>query len=217
MQRTAFASAALVMLAWWCASGLTQGFQVWTAEGARRLEVAQSPAATPMAWLLGDGLSGESLYSVLARPGRVTIVSFIYTRCPTVCLALGSSFAQLQAAIADGAGAQAGKEDIQLLSISFDPAHDDASQLSRYAALWRADARHWRLATVPDPDALRRLLKAWQVLVIDNGQGGYDHNAALLVVDQHGRLVRIFNEDDGATALAFARGLQQASRPRALV
>ncbi|MDH4392611.1 MAG: SCO family protein [Aquabacterium sp.] len=217
MRCTTFASAALVLLAWCCAAWLTQGFQVWTAEGARRLEVAQSPAATPTAWLLGDGLSGQTLHSVLARPGRVTIVSFIYTRCPTVCLALGSSFAQLQAAVSSGSGAPPGSEDIQLLSISFDPAHDDASQLRRYAALWRADARHWRLATVPDAGALQRLLKAWQVLVIDDGQGGYDHNAALLVVDQHGRLVRIFDDDDSATALAFARALHQASRPQALM
>ena len=209
MQRTAFASAALVMLAWWCASGLTQGFQVWTAEGARRLEVAQSPAATPMAWLLGDGLSGESLYSVLARPGRVTIVSFIYTRCPSVCKALGSSFQQLQAAVS----APALHSGIQLLSISFDPAHDDMAQLHRYATLWRADPRHWHVAAVPDAAQLQALLKAWQVVVIPDGLGGYEHNAALLVVDAGGRLVRIFDDSDSGAALAFASSLLQAAHP----
>jgi protein SCO1 len=57
---------------------------------------------------------------------------------------------------------------------------------------------------------LQRLLAAWQVVVIDDGRGGYDHNAALLVIDQRGRLVRIFDDNDVAGALDFARALQRA-------
>ena len=100
-----------------------------------------------------------------------------------------------------------------LLSISFDPAHDDTEQLGRYAATWRANPRYWRIATVPDSVQLQRLLQAWQVVVISDALGGFEHNAALLVIDQHGRLVRIFDDTDSATALAFARALQQATPP----
>jgi protein SCO1 len=213
MGRTTLASAALASIAWLCASWLTQGFQVWTAEGARRLDVAQAPVTAPNALLLGASMTGLSLQSALAQPGRVTIASFIYTRCASVCLAMGSSFQQLQQAIAASSSTAGAYEGIQLLSISFDPAHDDAGQLNRYAALWHADERHWRMTTVPDTVQLQRLLSAWQVVVIADGLGGYEHNAALLVIDEHGRLVRIFDEADGATALAFARALQQSSRP----
>jgi protein SCO1 len=216
--RTTLASAALASIAWLCASALTQGFQVWTAEGARRLDVAQAPVAAPEALLRGAGMTTDtSLHAALARPGRVTIASFIYTRCATVCLAMGSSFQQLQQVIAAPSSTAGAYEGIQLLSISFDPSHDDADQLSRYAALWRADERYWRMTTVPDTAQLQRLLKAWQVVVIDDGLGGYEHNAALLVIDEHGRLVRIFDESEGATALAFARMLQRSSRPGSLV
>ncbi len=217
MGRTTLASAALASIAWLCASWLTQGFQVWTAEGARRLDVAQAPVAAPEALLRGAGTTGLSLRAALAQPGRITIASFIYTRCATVCLAMGSSFQQLQQVIAAPSSAAGACEGIQLLSISFDPSHDDAEQLSRYAALWHADERCWRMTTVPDTAQLQRLLKAWQVVVIDDGLGGYEHNAALLVIDEHGRLVRIFDESDGATALAFARMLQRSSRPGSLV
>jgi protein SCO1 len=213
MGRTTLASAALASIAWLCASWLTQGFQVWTAEGARRLDVAQAPVTAPNALLLGAGMTGLNLHSALAQPGRVTIASFIYTRCASVCLAMGSSFQQLQQVIAASSSTAGAYEGIQLLSISFDPAHDDAGQLNRYAALWHADERHWRMTTVPDTVQLQRLLSAWQVVVIADGLGGYEHNAALLVIDEHGRLVRIFDEADGATALAFARALQQSSRP----
>ena len=149
----------------------------------------------------------------MGSPGRVTIASFIYTRCPGVCKTLGSSFQQMQAAVsaptspgADGVA----NGNVGLLSISFDPANDGIEQLSNYATLWRVDERYWRLATVPDAAELRRLLKAWQVVVIPDGRGGFEHNAALLVIDETGRLVRIFDDTDGETALAFARSLPQA-------
>ena len=219
MLHTVLASAAIAVLGGLSASWLTGGFEVWTAEGARRLAVINAPVAAPPATLLGAGLTGQSLQSLLASPGRVTLASFIYTRCPSVCVALGSSFQQLQAALAaqaldrNNGNASVAPHPIHLLSISFDPAHDDTEQLGRYAATWRANPRYWRIATVPDSVQLQRLLQAWQVVVISDALGGFEHNAALLVIDQHGRLVRIFDDTDSATALAFARALQQATPP----
>jgi protein SCO1 len=198
MWRTTLACASLCVAAWLGASTLTEGFDVWTAEGARRLQVANAPVSAPHAVLAGNGLAGQTLHEVLTRPGRVTIASFIYTRCPSVCQTLGSNLQQLQAAL---------DPDIQLLSISFDPAHDDDEQLRRHAALWHADPRQWRMATVPDAGQLQRLLDVWQVVVIDDGRGGYEHNAALLVIDRRGRLVRIFDDTDTHGALASARAL----------
>jgi protein SCO1 len=197
MWRTSLACVAQVSTAWFCASSLTEGFDVWTAEDARRLQVQSAPVAAPHAVLAGSAMN---LHDVLAR--RVTIASFIYTRCASVCLAVGSTFQQLQQTL-DAQQAQ----DIRLLSISFDPAHDSADQLAHYAAQWLADPRHWQIVTVSDADQLQRLLAAWQVVVIDDGRGGYEHNAALLVIDPQGRLVRIFDEADSAAALAFARSL----------
>ena len=201
MWRTSLACAALASTAWLCASSLTEGFEVWTTEGARRLQVAKAPVAAPHAVLVGAGLDGMTLHNVLTQPQRVTVASFMYTRCPSVCLTLGSNLQQLQAVPGS---------DLQLLSISFDPTHDGTEQLRRHAELWRADARYWRMASVPDAAQLQRLLEAWQVVVIDDGRGGYEHNAALLVIDRHGRLVRIFDAADVAGALDFARALQPA-------
>ena len=218
MLRTAMTSLTIAVLGALSASWLTEGFEVWTAEGARRRAVIEAPVTAPPATLLGAGLTGQSLHGLLASPGRVTLVSFIYTRCPSVCLALGSSFQQLQTAVSGPVLDQADRSTdisadsgVKLLSISFDPAHDDIDQLGRYASLWRADPRHWRIATVPDAAQLKRLLKAWQVIVIPDAQGGYEHNAALMVIDERGRLVRIFDDADSAMALAFARSLQRAT------
>lgn len=203
MLRTALLSLVLALLGWASASWLTDDFQVWTAEGARRLTVVDRPVPTPAAVLAGPGGATQAdLPQSLARTGEVTIVAFFYTRCATVCMALGSEFQQLQQAIA------ASPDDgVRLLTISFDPGQDDAARLQQYASQWRADPRHWRVATVPDAGQLKRLLDAFQVVVIADGLGGYEHNAALLIVDERGRLVRIFDDTDRDAALAYARAI----------
>ena len=79
--------------------------------------------------------------------------------------------------------------------------------MRQYASQLRADPRQWRFVTVPDHAELQRLLDAFQVVVIPDGLGGYEHNAALLVVDQRGRLVRIFDYTELDAALAYALAL----------
>lgn len=209
MGRTVVAALAALVLAYAAARWLTHDFQVWTAEGARRLEVALAPLAVPDAPLTGPPVAtpgtAAGLRGLLAVPGRVTIVDFVYTRCVTVCAALGTTFQQLQAALA--ASAPGRDSAVRLLSLSFDPAHDDAATLGAYARQLRADPRLWRFASVPDAQALATLLARLQVTVIPDGLGGYEHNGALLVVDATGRLVRIFDYAEAEGALAYARWL----------
>jgi len=204
MLRTALATLALALLGWWSAAWITRDFQAWTAEGARRLAVIEQPVAVPKVALAGLGLVNADLHMWLNGAGRATIVDFVYTRCPTVCTTLGSGFQQLQHALAEETTGG-----VKLLSISFDPAHDNASRLQQYATQWRADPNRWAIATVPDDYQLQRLLKAFQVVVIDDGRGGYEHNAALLVLDGRGRLVRIFDDTELELALNYARSIAQ--------
>lgn len=202
MLRSTLVTLLLVLLGGWSGAWLTRGFQVWTAEGARRLTVIERPVDTPRATLAGPAVAGTELRAWLSGPGRATIVDFVYTRCPTVCLTLGSGFQQLQQHLE-----KTPKSGVKLLSISFDPLHDDESSLQRYAAQWRADPTYWTIATVPDAVQLKRLLTAFQVVVIDDGRGGFEHNAALLVIDGRGRLVRIFDDTDIELALNYARAV----------
>lgn len=203
--RTAFASALVVVLAWAAAAWLTHDFQVYTAEGARRLEVAIGPVRAPAVVVAGPGVAATPLPALLAEHGGPTIVDFVYTRCLGVCAALGSAFQQLQSRLADGAPGSSSA--VRLLSISFDPARDDVDALRHYAATLRADPERWRFVTVPDPGALAALLRAFQVVVIPDGLGGYEHNAALLVVDENARLVRVFDYTELDEALHYAASL----------
>jgi protein SCO1/2 len=209
MARTALACLASLLLAWGCARWLTHDFQVWTSEGARRLEVALEPVAAPPTLMAGPASQGQTLHQLLAQERAVTIVDFMYTRCLSVCSALGTAFQQLQQEIQQPA-AGSPPAPLRLLSISFDATHDDAATLARYAAKLQADPRIWRFARVAQPADNAALLRRYQVTVIPDGLGGFEHNAALLVVDAQGRLVRVFDYAELDTALAYAR--QVASR-----
>lgn len=205
MFRTALLSAMLALAGYAAAAWLTHDFQVWTAEGARRLEVALQPVATPAVSIDGPGIAPQALSLWLADGQSVTLVDFIYTRCQTVCLAMGSSFQQMQRVLQERGGK------VKLLSISFDGRHDSPGVLQAYAARLSADPALWRFVRVQDPRDTQHLLANFQVVVVPDGRGDFEHNAALLVIDQKGRLVRIFDYAEQQLALDYAQHLARAT------
>ncbi len=210
MLRTAVLSLLLALSGYAAADWLTHGFQVWTDEGARRLEVALQPVDAPRVAVDGPGVAAPDLPALLAQGGGVTIADFIYTRCQSVCLSLGSSFQQLQAALR--ADAEAGHSaNVRLLSISFDGARDRPAALRAYAQGLRADPALWRFVRVPDAAQEQALLRRLGVVVVPDGRGDYEHNAALLVFDARGRMVRVFDVAEQQLALDYARHLARSA------
>ena len=202
MLRTAVLSLLLVLGGYAAAHWLTCDFQVWTDEGARRLEVALRPVPAPAVAVQGPGVAAADLPALLAQDKGLTVVDFFYTRCQTVCLSLGSSFQQLQTALHSQPN-----PGVRLLSISFDGAYDDPPVLAAYAQGLRADPALWRFVRVPDGQQQAALLQRLGVVVVPDGRGDYEHNAALLVFDSKGRMVRIFDLAEQTLALDYARHL----------
>lgn len=205
MLRTALACSLLAFGGYAAAAWLTHDFQVWTSEGARRLEVALAPVAAPAVAVVGPGTAAQPLPAVLGE--SVTIVEFFYTRCQTVCLALGSGFQQMQATLER----RPDDAQVRLLSVSFDP-RDTAQDLAAYAARLHADPGRWRFVRAQDEAGLRRLLTDFQVTVVPDGRGDFEHNAALLVIAR-GRLVRVFDLAEQELALNYALHLVRGNAP----
>lgn len=179
----------------------TVGLHAWTSESLRRVRVlAQPPLLSPLPLLTQDGTVVAAWGTADALP-RVHLVSFIYTGCLTLCLATGNELAQIQREL----GSDAADARIALLSISFDIARDTPRELQQYARRFHADPARWRIAVPRDGDALQRLLREAGVVVIDDGLGGFAHNAAIAVVTSSGRLIGLFDYDRHREALAFAR------------
>ncbi|HEY9723272.1 MAG TPA: SCO family protein [Oscillatoriaceae cyanobacterium] len=161
----------------------TDGLQAFTAETAWRHEVAAHPQTLPAVWLQDQDGHGFRLSDYR---GKRVLVEFFYTRCQTICSILGSGFARLDRRLLQPGAPQ----DVALLSISLDP-HDGVSELDAYAQREVADGRTWRLARATSPQDLDRLLRAFHIIRIPLASGGFQHNAAINVLDRQGRLAAV--------------------------
>ncbi|WP_405125175.1 SCO family protein [Ralstonia pseudosolanacearum] len=186
-------------------SGLTRGLQVWTLDDRRGLAVAECRLIAPPV-ALRDALGRRFVpWTPAARADRVYLVDFIYTRCATVCVALGAEFFQLQQRIR--AGALAGR--VELLSVSIDPDHDDARSLAAYGLQQHADPAAWRIGAPLTAASKAALLRSLDVVAIPDGLGGYVHNGEIHLIDARGVVLGLYDYSAFNDALAAA---QQALR-----
>jgi protein SCO1 len=166
----------------------TDGGRVFTSEGARRLRALESPLPVPNVVLRDRHNDTLPLWG---RKDAITLVEFIYTTCPTICQSAGAAFARLQEQL-DAAKLDA---DVKLLSVTFDLEHDGPAEMAAYEKWHGADGRQWRVVSPPAAE-LAPLLKAFGIVVIPDPVFGYQHNAAIHVVNSDGRLVGIFDLED---------------------
>ena len=84
--------------------------------------------------------------------------------------------------------------DLILLTITFDPVHDDAKVMAQYAARWKADAKSWHFLTgaLPEVKAVCRLfgLSYWQ------DEGWLTHSLHTIVIDRQGKLAANFEGNE---------------------
>lgn len=190
---TALVSLLGAAVMWWS----TDGFSAFTTESGRRAQVLRAPRQLP-ATVLED--QDGRLFSLRDYRGRLVAVEFIYTRCPTVCRSLGIAFRQVRDSVPPAALGR----DVVLLSISFDPERDAPAALKGYGQAHGADGAHWRIARVRSMAELEPLLDAFGIVVIPDGLGGFEHNAAIHLIGRDGKLARI---SDLGEAAAFAASI----------
>lgn len=194
IRRAALASLAVAALGVGTLGHATEGFRAITAEGARRLDVESRPRVLPDVSLEDqDGIH----FRLGDYKGRPILVEFFYTRCPTICTRLTAAFQTLNERLSVGRDRAP-----VLIGITFDPSNDTRSALDDYARAYGADGRTWRFARTADANGLKALLDSFGVVVIGDGMGGFDHNAAIHFVDAGGRLARVYDIEDTSVVLA---------------
>ena len=180
-------------------AAVTLNLDAWTREDARRLRIERAPIALSPLEMIGHDKRALAPWPKDRAMAQVYLVDFVYTRCTSLCLALGSVYQRMQKALFDrGLVAK-----VALLSISFDVARDTVGDAAAYARIHGAAAGAWWVA-IPDAAGLARLLQEAGVVVIPDGAGGYAHNGGIHVIDAQGRLLRVFDIEQYEAALDFA-------------
>lgn len=187
--RTLLVSLVLLAAGLGILAAATHGFRAYTTETVRRIGIREHPRRVPPLTLqTADG--GHVNFAQLR--GRWLLVDFIYTRCLTFCSVQGSEFARLQRQLAEPIAA--GK--VALLSVSFDPSHDDPAALTDYQSRHGKHGEGWIAARPLDAADLKALMHVFGVVAVSDDLGGFVHNAAIAVVDPQGRLVAILDWND---------------------
>jgi protein SCO1 len=116
--------------------------------------------------------------------GKVVALTFIYTKCPlpNFCFRMSNNFGMLHQRFADRMG-----KDLALLSISFDPVHDQPEVLAGYARTWTKDDTGWHFLTGSLPDVQKVCwsfgVNFWQ------DEGLLTHSLHTVIIGRDGRLV----------------------------
>lgn len=203
--------AALLLTFGWALYRYTAGFEVWTFEGQRQMRLAAGSLRAPALTLRDTQGAPVTLWQGSGKPPAAYLVDFVYTRCPSVCRALGSDYQQMQAQLAAQRGAGTAAQAVRLVSISFDTAHDDPASLLAYAREYRADPALWTVAMPASAADAAALLGSLDVIAIPDGLGGFVHNGAIHLLDGSGRLRGLYALDQWREALVAAQVLATAT------
>jgi protein SCO1/2 len=118
---------------------------------------------------------------------KVVGVTFIYTSCPLpdYCFRLSNNFGRVQKRFAGRMGS-----DLVLLSITFDPVHDQPGVLAKYASIWKADPNSWHFLTGTLPE-VKAVCQRFGLNFWPDG-GALAHSMHTLVIDREGKLAANF-------------------------
>lgn len=152
------------------------------------LLIGSASAATP--------LSGDSIYQLpitltdqdgqqqllAARRGRPQLITMFYTSCTMVCPLIIDSLRLTRDALDPAIRTR-----LDLLAVSFDPAHDDVAALQAYARKRKLDPRIWTLARA-EPAQVRQLSGLLGLQYRQLPDGEFNHSSELILLDADGRI-----------------------------
>lgn len=135
--------------------------------------------------------------------GRIWVVDFFFTRCPSVCPLLTASMAEI-------ARHWAGENRINFLSVSVDPDYDTPARLTEYARQHALPLNRWTLLT-GSRQALRDLcLNSFRLALGESmdENGDITHSTRLVLVDQEGWIRGYFEGLEGEAKERLHRSLE---------
>ena len=143
--------------------------------------------------------NGRSLRLSELTHGRVTVMSFIYTRCASAnaCPMATGVLMQLHRLTAEDAALA---KKLRLVSMSFDPSNDTPERMTAYSALAGSSksAAEWRFVTTASQEKLDRILAAYGQAVDrkknpNDPTGPLNHTLRVFLIDRDGNIRNIYS------------------------
>ena len=156
---------------------------------------------------IGTSYFRKSLYTVMKVPdfqltdqngqkisnedmlGKVYLVEFFYSHCPTICPVMNSNMKYIMTEI--------NRPDFGIVSISIDPTHDTPEVLKNHARMIGATSQNWHFVS-GDRDYIANLADQFDIYVGDkeDQSESLNHSGMIALVDKDGNLRCRFDENN---------------------
>lgn len=115
--------------------------------------------------------------------GKVYVVEFFFTTCPTICPVMTSNTVKLQRAFND-------RDNFGVASISINPENDTPEVLTEYAKTYGITHPNWHLLTGDLQDVMALSNTGFNLYagVNPNVEGGFEHSGMFALIDGEGRI-----------------------------
>lgn len=124
--------------------------------------------------------------------GKVWVVGFIFTRCPSVCPAVSQAMLHFQS---EFVAASRMEDEVHMLTVTVDPEYDRPEVLAAYAEKLGADLDHWTFVTGSKADIESFVVGGFKLAVGEREEqagkpGVFDiaHSTKLAAVDRYGKV-----------------------------
>lgn len=134
----------------------------------------------------------------LSDSGKITVVDFFFTHCPTICPGMTLKMKWLQNTVQKGVRVGDNTADyVQFLSISIDPERDSVTALKKWADRFQIDPGNWWLLTGDKKTIYDLSLKYMSLTIQDPSiDTSFPHTDIFTLIDKHG-VVRVRRDKDG--------------------
>lgn len=115
--------------------------------------------------------------------GKVYVVKFFFTTCPTICPKMNQSMLQLQETFY-------GNPKFGLVSITIDPEHDTSKVLKEHSNLLGVKHYNWHFLTGDKKYIYNLANKGFNLYAGENNKaaGGFEHSGLFALVDKEGKI-----------------------------
>lgn len=124
--------------------------------------------------------------------GKVWVVGFIFTRCPSVCPAVSQAMLHFDESFVSASRIS---DEVNLLTVTVDPEFDRPEVLKGYAEKLGADLSHWSFVTGSKAEIDDFVVGGFKLAVGERKPDAEDpsafdisHSVKLAVVDRHGKV-----------------------------
>ncbi len=136
--------------------------------------------------------------------GKIVVVDFFFTHCPTICPALTRSMLRLQDGITNSKKIGDNKQQfLHLLSLSIDPERDSVERLKQWADRFQIDPDQWWLLTGSKKEIYDLAINEMKIGIVD-GQGidtSFIHTDHFVLLDTN-RIVRGYYHGLDSTSMS---------------